>query len=47
MTAKRSGEEIRLRRIPERGELFDLFRQVAEKIRREKSCAKRCQRGGL
>ena len=29
-------ELIRLQRIPGREELFDLFRQVSEKIRRDK-----------
>lgn len=41
MTWKKEEDEIRLRRIPERGDLFDLFRQVAEKIKRERFCARR------
>ncbi|HHW40698.1 MAG TPA: hypothetical protein GXX19_06060 [Syntrophomonadaceae bacterium] len=37
VTGKNDKGELRLRRIPERGEMFDLFRQVTEKIRREKA----------
>jgi len=37
VTGKNDKGEFRLRRIPERGEMFDLFRQVTEKIRREKA----------
>ncbi|MGD0152258.1 MAG: hypothetical protein ABSC17_00635 [Thermacetogeniaceae bacterium] len=32
-------EQIRLQRLPGRGSLFDLFRQVSEKIRRDKAVA--------
>jgi hypothetical protein len=35
----RSREAIRLQRLPGREELFDLFRQVREKIRRHKEAA--------
>jgi hypothetical protein len=35
----RSRELIRLQRLPGREELFDLFRQVREKIRRDKETA--------
>jgi hypothetical protein len=35
----RSREVIRLQRLAGRGELFDLFRQVREKIRRDKEAA--------
>lgn len=37
MSVKSDSKVIRLRRIPDRSEMFDLFRQAAEKIRREKS----------
>jgi hypothetical protein len=36
MANKNNKEIIKLRRIPERGEFFDLFKQVTDKIRRQK-----------
>lgn len=35
MVAASEKEFVVFRRIPERGEIFDLFRRVTEKIRRE------------
>jgi hypothetical protein len=39
MAVKREQEMIRIRKIRGREEVFDLFRQVTEKIRRERPTA--------